>query len=66
MNEKFRTDCLNAINSLCSLAEYTEDGERELTATEIQWLAVVYLSYQKAMAGEVDDDSDFRVDGTIY
>lgn len=68
MKEEYIITCTDAIEALCKIAEYTDDGEEELTAEEIQWLAVVQLSFYKAMGAgkEGDDGSGFRVDGTIY
>lgn len=67
-HEEFVEECKTAIESLCEIAEYTDDGEAEHNFGELQWLAVVKMSFYKALGSDSsnEDSSDFRVDGDVY
>jgi hypothetical protein len=67
-SEDFREVCRETIRNLCLIAEYTDDGEAEMKAADIPWMFVLILSFRKAVAGDSDDDddSDYRVDDTLF
>jgi hypothetical protein len=60
--EEFQEQCALAISALAQLAEYTDNGERELDSDEALWLMTVILSFQTVVGGgDGDNDSDYRI-----
>lgn len=65
--EDFAQMCRVLAGLLTKLGDYLDNGEKELTEFEMQWLSLVVVSYHYAVnSGDGDGDSDYRVDDTLY